>query len=484
MRVRAERAVVGDVPRLDLSALVPEVVGRWVANDPATRYYRVEGCVLVASATDAARALPGEALGVARRYGGTVLKFTGRRLAVFFDGPDRNADAEATGAALCSRFGVAVGMADEAFNVFLVGCGHREFFASGATIHRALRVQSRVSDAAVQSYPTAPRRSTPWPHGLARTSFVPEIVRHRSTDSEQTHDVPVAVIHLANLDELVDEAGAKTTTRHLHDLVTRIQHSFASHDVAFLGSDVAAGGPTILCAAGMTRAGSDDDDRLVQALRDITDYPSPIELRTSVARGIVTSGFVRSEETLTFVVNGTTISELDELVGHADPSEILATSEVIARTGAAYQDLIRIGTRLVYRIRKPIRHHRGTINMLVNVGTLAFEHEDFAGAKQYFEQAVSISRQLLFRSDEAFALTYLARVALAMGDPELTMVRCDEALEIRRILGDDLGVAELLTLLGRARHADGDSATARHCWLRAIAILGRLRTSAAAEPSA
>jgi len=122
--------------------------------------------------------------------------------------------------------------------------------------------------------------------------------------------------------------------------------------------------------------------------------------------------------------------------------------------------------------------------MLLNLGTLAFEHDDLAGARHYFEEALTLSRRTACLPDEALALMQLAGVALAMGDPEGALVRCDESLRIRRDLGDDLGVAEVLALLGRARYADGDPAMARRCWLRVVDIIRTLdQVTAIREPA-
>jgi class 3 adenylate cyclase len=467
--------------RSDLAALVPPIVRRWVADDPGALHRTVHGTVLIASARDRSPVpLLNYALTTARARGGTILKFSGDRVVVLFTAQGQARRAEATATDLAARFGTTSGIHTGRLDLFLVGSSHRELFVTGPALGPALERESsgHATAASVVAAPS-PSDLPAWPSEVRPGAFVPETLRRNAPPATQSQDVPIAFMHLANLDELIDDVGVDGATRHLSDLVSRVQHSFVEHDIAFLSSDVAVGGPTICCAARGV-------DEMVRALQEITDYPSPIELHVAVDHGVITTGCIGSEGSLTFVAMGHALTQARELMSYAAGNEILATASVIGRCALPlpHDRMTHIGSELVYRIAKPTRHHRGVVNMLLNLGTLAYEHDDHAGARHYFEEALTLSRHLGHQADEALLLMHLGHVALAMGDAELAMVRCDESLVLRRDLDDAFGTAETLALLGRARCADGDTASARLCWLRALEILRATRAPAVAPPSA
>lgn len=489
MRVRTIRPTTH--PSSELASLVPVFVRTWVADDPDAKHKRLRGTVLVAEAHDRSDVpLLNDALSIATVRGGTILKFNGDRLVIFFANDDH---ARATARDIATRFHASVGIDRGDIDLFLVGCSHRELFVTGVAVGRAL-LRERSADAGegpflASSITEARRTEVSWPGGHYPGSFVPEAVRRIASSgggAPETREMAVAFIHLANLDEVLADVGAETAAQHLCDLVTRIQRSFVQHEIAFVTSDVAIGGPTIAGMTGLVRTRKDDDARLLRALREITDYPSPIALHIGVDRGSVRCGFIGTESRRTFIAVGPSVTSAGELMCYAASSEILATAEVIGRTAdTSYEEAAApIGVNYAYRITKPTNHHRGNANMLLNLGRLAFEQNDLAAARHYYEAALALSRRLGFQSDEATVLYLLGHVALTMGDAELAMVRCDESLTIRRDLGDEIGVAETLALLGRARHADGDSASARVCWLHALEMLRAVREPAAARPSA
>jgi class 3 adenylate cyclase len=480
MRLRTQRRPVRGLSRTDLASLVPAVVRRWVADDPTRSHRRVEGAVLVATARHRSPVpLLNDALVAAESRGGTILKFSGDRIVVHFSGTDDIRRAEATGADLPARYGASTGVASGAIDLFLTGCSHRELFVTGEPVNRALERESSHLDPQPRLAPAGRPSCRPaWPRDVPAAAYVPEPVRRRDSLATQINDASIGFLHLANLDGLIADAGDDCATRHLTDLVSRIQHSFAEHDVAFVASEVATGGPSIACTAAIAQRSSDAAERLIRSFRDITDYPSPIEIHAAVAHGRIASGFIGSGDTRTFVTMGDAVACASALTSYATASEILVTADVMGRTTVDDAEMTRIGSELVYRIRKTKHHNRGITNMLLNIGNLALDHDDFDGARHYFEQALAMSRHLGLLADEALALVHLARTALAMRDPERAMIRCDEALAIRRDLSDDAGAAEVLVLLGRARYADGDAASARTCWLRAMDIIRKLREPA------
>jgi class 3 adenylate cyclase len=482
MRLRVERTASSEDTRSDLAALVPPFVRAWVADDPRALNRTVYGTVLIASARDRSPVpLLNDAVMTACARGGTILKFSGDGILLLFTGEGEARRAEATAADLAARFGTTSGIDSGRLDLFLVGSSHRELFVGGPAVSGALERES--SGPATSSPNTAAPLTSDvptWPAKVHPGTFIPETLRRSASPATRSREMAVASMHLANLEELIEDVGVDVAMRHLCDLVSRVQRSFVEHDIAFLSSDVAVGGPTICCGA----LGSDDS--MLRTLQEITDYPSPIELHVAVAHGNVTTGCIGSEGSLTFVAMGHAVTQARELMSYAAGNEILATASVVGRCAlpVPHDRMTHIGSELVYRIAKPTHHRRGVVNMLLNLGKLAFEHDDHAGARHYFEEALTLSRHLGHQADEALLLMHLGHVALAMGDAELAMVRCDESLVLRRDLDDDMGVAETLALLGRARYADGDTASARMCWLRALETLRVAMASEAAPPSA
>ncbi|MCA1830698.1 MAG: hypothetical protein LC663_04200, partial [Actinobacteria bacterium] len=298
---------------------------------------------------------------------------------------------------------------------------------------------------------------------------IPELVRS-GVATGRRNGVAVASIHLANLDDLIAEAGPGTAAHHLSDLMDAIARAFAAHDVAFIGSDVAPAGPRIVCATGVVRTRSNDDQRLLRALKELLEYPSAIDLRVGADRGDVNLRIDGTPTRRVLMIGGAPVDRATQHMSRAGRNEIVASEPLVGRLPRLAKAAQREGD--AYRIAKATYTHRGVVNMLLNLGTLAFEHGDYEAARHYWEEGVSGSRRANATHDEALLLHRLAEVALAMRDPELAMVRCDQALELTRHLGDDIAAAQTLITLGLARSADGDTASARSSWLYAVELLG------------
>ncbi len=458
----------------ELVPFVPACVARWIAREPERTHRSTTGSLLLVETPDD----PAAAMVAAATYGGDLIKAIAERRIYLFEG--RRHEARANAAA--DRVGPAahVAVASGTLDLFLIGCTHRELFVCGDVV-QALET-SAATEIKRSALPVRERSNDGnGPGGAALRRCVPELVRSLPKAGRRT--VAVAFIHLSNIDQLLEDAGPKATARHLEDLMHRIQHSFAEHDVAFVTSSLAPGGPRIVCATGIVRPKDNDDERLVRALREVIDYPSAIEVHAGIDHGSARVGYESSGSRRVFVLSGSTVRIASDLAARAQGAEIVLSGRVYARAKALLRGAVKIpDARNAYRSSRPPHLRHGVVNMLLNLGTLSFEHDDHRAAKHYFEEGLELSRRTGTRRDEALLLHRLAEVALAMRDPELAMVHCDGALAITRHLGDDLATAAAMITLGMARSADGDVASARSCWLYALETLGADRKALSPNP--
>ena len=323
-----------------------------------------------------------ELITVAGRMGGSMLKFGGDALLILFWG--QNHERRAAHAAIdmqdtLGRIGLVQTSAGEAllqmtvgahsgsFDFFLVGTSHRAMYVCGRDAATTVRVEGSADAGEVRishelaarldaglwtdtgaEYPLLVRAEEPdaavapvvaWPPGTSASNFVPAMLRTQlATGVELTEhrQMVVGFLHLSNIDELIDEIGAETTARHIGDLTAVVQEAFARHDVAFVSTDIYDGGPKIVCAAGAVTAFENDEERLLRAVREILDYPSPVELHAGLNRGHGFCGFVGPSFRRTFAVIGDVVNTAARVMSKADAGEMLSTRAVLERSDTLF----------------------------------------------------------------------------------------------------------------------------------------------------
>ncbi len=396
-------AAGAQAPAADLTAFVPRLVPEWITVEPEARHRRIDGTLVFTDLSGftamserlAALGKVGaeelthhldttftELVAASGGLGGTMLKFGGDALLIFFWGDQhelRAARAAVDMQEMLGRIGaittsagdfllqMTVGLHCGAVDFFLLGSSHRELFVCGPDTTATVEIEGQAAAGEIRVSPqladrlphelvdtgTSPPRlvgrpevdpgfaSWPsWPVGTTARRFVPEMLRNHLTSGIELREhrqMSVAFVHLANTDELIAEVGADTTARHLEDLVAHIQNVFATHGVAFISTDVYESGPKIICAAGAVRTFGNDDESLLRALREIVDYPSPVDLRVGVNRGHGFCGYVGPAFRRTFVTIGDVVNTAARVMSKAGSAEILSTAGPLERSDTTFE---------------------------------------------------------------------------------------------------------------------------------------------------
>ena len=107
---------------------------------------------------------------------------------------------------------------------------------------------------------------------------------------------------------------------------------------------------------------------------------------------------------------------------------------------------------------------------LSGAGTLAFRQGDYGQATALHEEALALRRELGDKRGIASSLNDLGNVACDQGDYGRARALHEEALALRRELGDMRGIASSLNNLGNVAHDQGDYGRARALHEEALAL--------------
>jgi class 3 adenylate cyclase/tetratricopeptide (TPR) repeat protein len=310
--------------------------------------------------------------------GGSLLKFGGDALLLFFSGAGHA--RRACRAALAMRRGLrefgrfrtsaglvslrmSVGIHSGACAFCLAGDSHRELIVTGHAVTRTVEMESEaqageilISAEAAAALPAG----TCTPHGnggflLTKAppggaggvredasltferseTFIPVAIREHlggaSAESEHRH-VTVAFVHFDGTDAILAGAGPAVLARQLDALMHNVQAATLEHDVCVLGTDIDRDGGKIILTAGAPRSNDNDEERMLRALRTIVDRAKELKLRVGVNRGPVFSGDVGPAYRKTYTVMGDAVNLAARLMAKAQPGQILATEGVLERS--------------------------------------------------------------------------------------------------------------------------------------------------------
>ncbi len=108
--------------------------------------------------------------------------------------------------------------------------------------------------------------------------------------------------------------------------------------------------------------------------------------------------------------------------------------------------------------------------VLNSAGGLAHLQGDYPAARRWYEERLSIARELENKTGIAAALTNLGSVVRAQGDIPIARAMYEEALSFRQELGDRALIAGLLNNLGTLVREMGDTSGARAMYEESLAI--------------
>jgi class 3 adenylate cyclase/tetratricopeptide (TPR) repeat protein len=379
---------------------VPRLAARWDTDAPGARARVLDASLLgldisgftALSERLAERGKPGAEelivlisrcysglIDIAERYGGDVLKFRGDALLLLFEGDGH--ERRAALAALGMQSFVAQGGAAEATvgpvhlsmagglvsgpcHFFLVGRHQRELVVCGPSASATLELEDAAEagevlvsartaealeglvakqrgDAFLLRPGAGPAELPPRPNdppgdpGLAE--LVPPTLREPIEEDavEAEHRrATAAFVKFSGTDALVaDPDGAAQALGELADVVSA--ETF-ERSLTWLESDIDRDGGKLYLVAGAPASSSDDEERMLRALRVIVDAHAALPIAVGVNRGPVLAGPIGAPTRRTYAVMGDTVNLAARLAARAAKGEILATADVLERSRARF----------------------------------------------------------------------------------------------------------------------------------------------------
>lgn len=384
---------------------VPRVLQQHLADDPLREAWTAEGTAVFADVsgftklsealaqkgregaeqiTDAIEKVFGELLGVAYDRGGTLLKFGGDALLLWFEGDDHAVRAcgaaarmrealagigaiELPGVSLQLR--ISQGVHTGTFDFFSVGTSHHELLAVGpewtrlasaetcaeadqivVTAQTASRLEPRCVGDAVESghllaqepehigkvaFAAPPKLATQTISRCLSPAIRSQVLAGAGTSEHRP--VAIAFIKFSGSDALIAERGAQEAAHALHAIVSCVQAAAEEQDVAFLASDVDADGGKLILTAGAPKATGNDDERMLLALRRIAATQLPLPIRIGTHRGAVFAGDIGPAYRRTYTVMGDAVNLTARLMANAEVGSIYATGDILERSDTLFQ---------------------------------------------------------------------------------------------------------------------------------------------------
>ncbi|MGI8791956.1 MAG: adenylate/guanylate cyclase domain-containing protein [Acidimicrobiales bacterium] len=320
-------------------------------------------------------------LAAAYAAGGTLLKFGGDALLLFFEGNDHAPRASRAAYDMRARLRargsmvtpagkatlrMSVGVHSGTFNFFLVGDSHRELIVTGPGASATATMESAASAGQIVISPSTaaalpakacgralgPGRLLSVPPEVAPqqivavdlttdvSQFIPqalrEVVSAGATDAEH-RSVAVAFLHFDGTDDLLTARGPEVVAEGLEQLLRNAQAALTEHNLCFLSSDLDKNGGKLIFTGGVPNAHEDDEDRLVRAVRRIVDETDAISVRVGLNRGSVFAGAVGPAYRRTYTIMGDTVNTAARVMAHASGGQILATPAFLARVAAPFE---------------------------------------------------------------------------------------------------------------------------------------------------
>ena len=368
------------VRELDGSVVFVDISGFTKMSERLARH----GKVGAEEVTDVLGAVFERMLVVAYENGGSLVKFGGDALLLFFaeeDHPVRAARAaygmraelrsmgkiETTAGLVTLR--MSVGVNSGTYHLFLVGSSHRELMMTGPATTDTVQMENAASAGDILMTLSTALALPPSSLGAQKGGglllrrqpdavvSVPAEPVHRGDRDELSVCIPLAVrdhllegrpdpehrqvtvafIHFEGTDEMLTHYEGELTAFALDELVSTIQDAADRHGVTFLGTDVDIDGGKIILVAGAPDAGGDDEERMLLTVRAIVDAAPTIAIRIGVNNGPVFVGDVGPSYRRTYTVMGDAVNLAARVMSKAEPGEILATQPVLDASGVRFE---------------------------------------------------------------------------------------------------------------------------------------------------
>jgi class 3 adenylate cyclase/tetratricopeptide (TPR) repeat protein len=325
-------------------------------------------------------------LAVAYGEDGSLLKFGGDALLLWFSGVGHAARAASAANAMRTTLRsvgrldtmagkvvlrMSVGVNSGSFHFFLVGDSHRELVVTGPAASQTVTMESTArageilvsrDTAAVLPAETIGRskgeglllkrgpstlafdrddKKVPL-SSLDVTLCIPTALRDHllSGFAEPEHrTATVAFVHFDGVDDRVMSRGADVLAAELHELVSCVQAAAETNGVTFLGTDIDRDGGKIILTGGAPNALGDDEGRMLLTLRAVIDAETALPVRIGVNRGPVFAGDIGPAYRRTYTVMGDAVNLAARVMSMAVPGQILSTGPVLDASSVAFNAL-------------------------------------------------------------------------------------------------------------------------------------------------
>lgn len=107
-------------------------------------------------------------------------------------------------------------------------------------------------------------------------------------------------------------------------------------------------------------------------------------------------------------------------------------------------------------IRRKLGDATGIAALYANLGEVAFQQCDYTVARHLYEESLKLARNEGDNKTIAYLLSYLGRIAREQGDIERATALWEEGLHVARDTGDKRAIANLLACLGQVARDQGD----------------------------
>jgi class 3 adenylate cyclase/tetratricopeptide (TPR) repeat protein len=333
---------------------------------------------------DAINACFSALLGDAYARGGSLLKFGGDAMLLWFEGEEHVLQACAAAAEMrrtlrevgrISAGGsevvlrMSVGVHSGSYGMFLVGGSHRELLIGGGGATTVVAMEglasagqilvspdtasvlppgclgAEVGSATLLARAPAPREWTPsngfaLPSDEAMARTLSTMVRAHVLDAHappEHRTASIAFLQYRGLDALIDQQGPTVSGERLDRLVRIVQDACDRYEVCFLDSDISSDGGKIRLSAGAPRVVGDDEERMLLALREILDADLPMPVQVGVNRGPVFTGEVGPAFRRWYAVMGDTVNLAARVMGKAPVGHLYATRDVVRQVQGRFR---------------------------------------------------------------------------------------------------------------------------------------------------